>query len=185
MKRIKFYMFVFLLMAGFTASAQMGMQMNKKGMQGQMMQSMMDGQECPHCGRSMGDMMPMGHFTMMINHMPMMHEQLSLKQDQTEQLINLQTEFKKQQIDYKADLMKKRMKLEQLLENDASASDLRNQMQECSQTRIDMHIAAYETLKEMKNVLSQDQLKQLQDMMGHQQDMPQRRGQMRGNMMDH
>ena len=184
MKRIKIYMFVLLLAAGFTASAQMGRQMNRKGMGQMMMQGMMGDQQCPHCGQMMGNAMPMQHYTMMINHLPMMQEQLSLNQQQTNQLIDLQTEFKKQQVDYKAELMKKRMQLQKLLQNDAEAGEIQSQMQECADTRISMNVAAYETVKEMKSVLNQDQMNQMKEMMEQQQDMPQRRGGMRGNMMN-
>ncbi len=176
MKKILIIATAFLFMAGFTANAQMeqnnmqnqhqGMMMQNNGMMQQGMQhGMMGNGMCPMCGQMMGQNMPMQKYGMMINRLPNMQEQLSLNNDQVEQLIDLQTEFKKQQIDYQAELQKKQMKLKSLLADDASADQVKNQMEACSETKINMKVAAYETADKMNAVLNTDQKEQLKNMM--------------------
>lgn len=163
-----------LFLTGVTASAQMmgqnnqnrqqGMMMQNSGMmQHGMMQGMMGNGMCPMCGQAMGQNMPMQKYGMMINHLPNMQQQLSLDDNQVEQLIDLQTEFKKQQIEYKAELQKKQMKLKSLLADNASADQVKNQMENCSETKINMKVAAYETLGEMQAVLTAEQQEKLQN----------------------
>ena len=190
MKNLLIITISLLFLAGYSANAQMGQQkQQKKGMmmqKGAMMHGMMGQQNCPHCGQMMNQDMPMKKYMMMVNHLPMMQEQLSLEQNQTEQLIDLQTEFKKQQIDYQAELMKKKMQLKNLLNEDASADEVKSRMQECSQTKINMKIAAYETAREMKAVLNKDQMEKLENNMMMHGGMQGQRGMMqnrRGGMM--
>lgn len=164
---------IFLFISGYTATAQMmGQDDNQNPQQGMMMQrgGMMKGMMgmCPMCGQMMNRNMPMQKYGMMVNHLPSMQQKLSLKDDQVENLIDLQTDFKKQQIDYQAELQKNQMKLKNLLENDASAEQVRNQMNACSETKINMKIAAYETAGEMKNVLTAEQKEKLQNSMMNQ-----------------
>jgi hypothetical protein len=85
----------------------------------------------------------------------------------------IREKVKKQQIDYKADLTKKRMNLQNMMMNEASADDIKTQLQECSNTKIDMKVAAYETANKMKSVLSVEQKDKLQNMMMQQGDMMQ------------
>lgn len=178
-------------MAGYTANAQMehehdnnqsqeqGMMMQKSGMmQGGMMQGMMGNGMCPMCGQMMGQNMPMKKYGMMVNRLPNMQQQLSLSDEQVENLLDLQTEFKKQQIDYKAELRKKQMKLKSLLADNASVSQVKNQMEACSETKINMKAAAYETAGKMKAVLNSDQKEQLKN------NMMQGGGMMQGGMMN-
>merc|ERR1711879_120239 len=139
-------------------------------MQGNMMKQgdmmgMMHGKECPRCGQMMNQNMPMQKYSMMVNHLPNMQQQLSLTDEQVNQLFDLQTEFKKQQLDYKSELRKKQMKLKNLLAENASASQVKNQMEACSETKIDMKTAAYETAGKMKAVLTSEQKEQLKDTM--------------------
>ncbi|MDF1573418.1 MAG: hypothetical protein P1P82_17545 [Bacteroidales bacterium] len=178
MKKIVIIVTALLFSTGYTASAQtghehdnnqsqqQGMMMQKSDMmQGGMMQGMMGNGMCPMCGQMMSQNMPMKKYGMMVNHLPNMQEQLSLSDQQVETLIDLQTEFKKQQIDYKAELRKKQMKLKGLLAENASASQVKNQMQACSETKINMKVAAYETAGKMKAVLNSDQKEQLKNNM--------------------
>lgn len=162
-----------LFMAGYTVNAQtghdhndkkdqdqkQGMMMQKSGMMqsGGMMQGMMKNDTCPMCGQMMNQDMPMQKYGMMVNKLPTMQQQLSLTDEQVEQLYDLQAGFKKQQIDLQSELRKKQMKLKSLLADNASASQVKSQMEECSETRINMGIAAYETASKMKAVLTNDQ----------------------------
>lgn len=182
---------VMFFLTGFTANAQMhqgksqksgqkqGMMMQSKGMmEGGMMKSIM----CPMHKGMMGQQMPMKKCMMAVNMLPNMQSQLALSKDQTEQLIDMQTSFKKQQIDYKADLTKKRMKLQNMLKNEANADEVRSQMKACSETNINMKVAAYETASKMKSVLTDEQKEQLKNMMMQQDNMRQDRMQnMKGN----
>ena len=132
-------------------------------MRGHMM-GMMRGMNCPMCGNMMDKEMPLVKHFMMVNMLPNLEDSLALSREQVEKLIDLRTEFKKQQVDHMANLTKNRMKLDDLLENNASSMDLREQMEHCADIRTDMKISAYETANMMKQELSQDQKSRLQDM---------------------
>ncbi len=198
MKKLVIIVTALLFSIGYTASAQMmgqnnmqnqqqGMMMQNSGMmQGGMMQGMMGNGMCPMCGQMMNQNMPMKKYGMMVNRLPNMQEQLSLSDDQVGTLLDLQTDFKKQHIDYQADLRKKQMKLKSLLADNASASQVKNQMGLCSETKINMKLAAYETAGKMKAVLNSDQKELLKDSMMQGGMMNQGQGGMmpnRGGMM--
>ncbi|MFP4367115.1 MAG: hypothetical protein ACLFQA_08480 [Bacteroidales bacterium] len=53
------------------------------------------------------------------------------------------------------DLTKKRMNLQNMMMNDATAGDIKTQLQECSSTIINMKVMAYETANDMKSVLTE------------------------------
>ena len=134
--------------------------MQKKGM----MQGMMQDGTCPMCGMMMQQQMPMKKYMMLVNKLPSMQEQLSLTDDQVNQIIDLQTAFKKQQIDHRATLTKKQMKMQKLLDNNAPAADIKKQMQQCAESKIDIKVAAYETAGKMKALLTAEQKDNLQNM---------------------
>lgn len=164
MKRVVLVLTVVFFLAGTAANAQMHQSKSKKS--GQQQGMMMGNKMCPMHEKMMGSQqMPMQKYRMKIRMLPNMQEKLSLSTEQVEQLIDMQSTFKKQQIDYKADLNKKKMKLHDLLKDDASASDLKNQMQAMASTKIDMKVAAYETANEMKSVLTDEQKEKMKNMM--------------------
>lgn len=172
MKRLTLILTSLMLLAGLTANAQMGhgKDMDKPMMkQGMMHKGMM----CPMHKKMMDKQMPMKKYMMMVNMLPEMNEKLDLSQEQTEKLIDMQAGFKKQQIDYKADLAKKKMKLQNMLMNEASADEVRNHMEECSTIKINMKVAAYETANKMKAVLTSEQQEMMKDMMMPKQGMMQ------------
>lgn len=173
---------VFFL-TGFAANAQkhqgktqksgkeQSMMMQGKGM---MHKKMKGGMMCSMHQDMMGDkQMPMKKYMKMVHMLPNMQKKLSLSQDQVEKLIDMRASFKKQQVDYKADLVKKRMNLRNMMMNDASADDVESQMQACSATKINMKVAAYQTANKMKSVLSDEQKNKLQNMMKQQGGMGQ------------
>lgn len=187
MKKLVIIATALLFSIGFTANAQMmgqnnsqncnqqqGMMMQNSGM----MQEMMGNGMCPMCGKMMEQNMPMQKYMMLVNKLPNMDEDLSLTQAQTEKLIDLQTDFKKQQIDKMAELKKNRLKLQPLLDEAASSDKIRTQMQACSELKIDMKLAAYETAKKMKAELTDKQKTTLKDIMNNQA------GMMQGGMMN-
>ena len=173
MKKLVIIVTALLFSIGYTANAQTGHkkdnnQGKEQGMmmqKGGMMQGMMENGMCPMCGQMMDQDMPMRKYGMMVNHMPQMQEQLSLSDEQVERLLDFQAEFKKQQIDYQSELRKKQMKLKGLLADNASASQVKDQMESCSETKINMQMAAYETAGKMKDVLNNDQKEQMKNMM--------------------
>lgn len=181
MKKLMIIASALLFMAGHTVNAQTGhdhndkkdqgqksgMMMQKSGMMqsGGMMQGMMENDTCPMCGQMMNQDMPMQKYGMMVNKLPTMQEQLSLTDEQLEQLYDLQAGFKKQQIDLQTELRKKQMKLKSLLADKASASEVKSQMEECAETRINKGIAAYETAGKMKAVLTNDQKERMKKRM--------------------
>lgn len=166
MKKLAVVVTAILFLAGFTANAQMhhgksqkqgqkqGMMMQKSEMmQGSMMQGMM------------GQQMPMKKYMMTVNMLPRMQSKLSLTQEQTEKLIDLQTAFKKKQVEFKGDMAKKRMELKNLLDQNASGNKVRSQIEQCTNIHVNMMVAAYETANKMKSVLSDTQKEQLKNMM--------------------
>ena len=201
MKKLVIIATALLFMAGYTASAQtghdhdnkqdqkQGMMMQKNGMMqgGGMMQGMMNKGMCPMCGQMMSQNMPMKKYGMMVNRLPNMQQQLSLTDDQVNQLYDLQADFKKQQIDFQSELRKKQMKLKSLLDEMAPANQVEKQMKDCADTKISMKVAAYETAGKMKAVLNSDQKEQLKNMMMQQGGMMQGQGGMmnqgQGRMM--
>jgi len=144
-------------------------------MQGGMMQNMMrDGM--------MNQNMPMQKYMMMIKKLPMMGQALSLTESQTKQLAEMKTDFMKKKIDYRASIDKKKIDLENLLDSDASSSEIKNVMQEIANTKIDLNIHAYETSKKMKGVLNDQQKQILRNMWMNQGMMGS--GMMQGGVMD-
>ncbi len=185
MKKIAFIAAAVFFLACLTANAQMihgdasqsgqqypmmhggmmqpGMMMHGGG-GGMMHGGMMTGRMCPMQQGMMGTM-PMKKYMMQVHMLPNMQAQLSLTSQQTEELIDLQTGFKKQQLDYKADLARQRVRMQSLLAGNPAADEIKSQLQACAEIKINMHMAAYETAKKMKSVLTGDQAEMLENMM--------------------
>ena len=181
MKKATLIATTFLLVAGLTVNGQTehehGQQSKEQQsttmqqgdmMQGGMMQGMMQDGVCPMCGQMMQQDMPMKKYMMMVNRLPRMQQQLSLSQEQTEKLIDLQTGFQKEQARHQTSMASNNEKLQTLLDNMASAAEIKMQMQQCANSRIDMGIAAYETAGKMKAVLTADQKEKMKNMMMQQ-----------------
>lgn len=196
MKKIALIAAGVFFLACLTASAQTGQQEDmqsgqqqqsmmqqgmKKGgmMQGGMMQGGMG--SMPH---GMMGSMPMQVSMIMVNMLPEMDEQLSLTEEQTDQLIDMRSEFKKQQVDHQADMTKQKNKLQRMIDEDAPADEVRKQMKACSDIMINMHSAAYETEQEMNAVLTDEQQEELEVIMEEHDEMMQRgKSKSRGGMM--
>ena len=191
MKKITFFTAAVFFLACLTANAQMGhgdaWQSGQQYpmMHGGMMQpgmmmhggggGMMTGRMCP-MQQGMTGAMPMKKYMMQVHMLPGMQAQLSLTPQQTEELIDLQTNFKKQQLDYKADLARQRVRMQSLLAGNPAADEVKSHLQACAEIKINMHMAAYETAKKMKSVLTGDQAEMLENMMTHPGYMMQQRG---------
>lgn len=114
---------------------------------------------------------PMKKYKMMVHMLPRMQAQLSLSQEQTGELIDLQANFQKKQVDYKAQLAKKKMKVQGLLDKEAAADEVKDQLKACADIKVEMHAAAYETALEMKGVLDDAQIKKMEDFVMQHGDM--------------
>ena len=181
MKTVTLIVTTFMLVAGLTVNGQTehehGQQSKEQQSttmqqgdmkQGGMMQGMMQDGVCPMCGQMMQQDMPMKKYMMMVNRLPRMQQQLSLSQEQTEKLIDLQAGFQKEQARHQTSMASNNEKLQTLLDNMASAAEIKMQMQQCANSRIDMGIAAYETAGKMKAVLTADQKEKMKNMMMQQ-----------------
>lgn len=102
----------------------------------------------------------------LIDWLPNLQQQLSLDNNQEEKLLSLQTDFKKQQIDFQAKLRKEQLKLNRLIEETAPANQVKKQLEAIAETRIDLRTSAYETAGKMKALLTNDQIEKFQTNIG-------------------
>lgn len=86
-----------------------------------------------------------------------MQDKLSLSAEQTKELIDMKAEFEKQQVDMKSEMAEKQKQLKELLKNEASPSEVEAQLQKCAESRVKMHVAAYQTAMNMRKVLNEEQ----------------------------
>lgn len=156
--------------------------MMQRGMMGNMMQGGMMGGMQGMC--MMNQNMPIKKYMMMINKLPNMGQALSLTDEQTKQLMSMQTDFMKKKIDYQAAIDKKKIDMKNILDNDASSSEVRSAMQEIANIKIDMHVNAYETANKMKHVLNTQQKQTLKNWMMNSGGMMQGSGMQQGGVMD-
>ncbi len=167
------------MMQGNRPMMQRGMGMMQGGM------GMMRGGICPMYGQ-MGQQSPMRKYMMMVTHLPQMQQQLSLSQEQTEKLIDLQADFQKKLSRHQTAMSQNQQELKSLLDEMAPADQVKQQLQKCANARIEMSMAAYETGRQMKAILTADQKEQLKNMMMQQDGMMQQGGgmmQQGGGMM--
>lgn len=180
MKKLTLIATTVFFLACISANAQMhqGDDAQSGQKQGMMPPCMMKGGMGPmHQGMMQQGMMmakPMKKYKMMVHTLPRMQAELSLSQDQTGELIDLQANFKKKQVDYKAQWAKKKMEVQGLLDKEAAADEVKNQLQACADIKVEMHTAAYETALEMKAVLDDAQIKEMEDIMMQHGDMNRR-----------
>ncbi len=152
--------------------------MGQSMMGGSMMgRSMMDGERMGMMDQRMmgmmgmmGNQMPMHPYMAMVNMLPSMQQKLSLTDDQVSRLIDLQSSFRKEAAGYEAGMQKGMLKLRSLVKNGGSSAEVKKQLESCSESRISLQVAAYDTFTQMKSVLDASQSKQLEGMMEHRQD---------------
>jgi len=145
--------------------------MNQYGMRPGMMMDgsymgnqMMMGGMMNHMYNMMGNnsqQMPMQKYQMLVNDLPSMQQQLNLTSDQANQLIDMRSDYLKKKIDWQASLQKERMKLNELLESNASANAVQQQIEACTSIKTTMKVEAYKTGMAMKKILNSDQLEKL------------------------
>lgn len=160
----------------------MGYGMMDRGMRPGSMCSMcgMMGRSGMHKGMMGRGMMGnrMSHFMKVIYHLPGMETRLEFTQDQTSRLKELQSEFLKNKADWKAEIEKKHIDLDNQLENEADSSQIRKTLEAISKVKIDKKVSGYETALQMISVLQPEQKKMLKNLCSSQQTDP--RGMMMG-----
>lgn len=119
-----------------------------------------------HGGMMRGGMMGHGRmgcemhrFMKVIYHLPVLKEQLELSQDQSSSLKKLQTTFLKNKADWRAEMEKARIDLDNKLESEADARDIRSILESMAKVKVDMKVSGYETAQEMMAVLKPEQKK--------------------------
>lgn len=149
---------------GMNGACNYGM-MNRRGMHGMMMGQM----NFHHRNMSMPG--PMKPYVMIIHSLPDMQKQLSLTSDQTDKLIQLQSDFLKRKIDNKADIKRDMMKLNTLLKGNASSDAVKKQLEACENSKIMIWTDAYDTAMKMKNVLNKTQQQKFDKMVSQCKNM--------------
>ncbi|MFO8001592.1 MAG: Spy/CpxP family protein refolding chaperone [Marinilabilia sp.] len=145
------------------------MQNKDRGMEGMNEGMMSEGRMGGQGGMMMQNMMmqnmPMRKHMMMIKMLPNMQDKLSLTNDQVNELIDMKASFEKEQADFKAEMSRKHMKLNDLLKDEAPAGEVESQLKQCADSRVEMHVAAYKTAQQMKEVLDEEQRKEVGKLM--------------------
>jgi len=99
-----------------------------------------------------------------INNLPDMAKTLNLTAKETDQLNTLQTDFSKNRVDWNADIQKQMIDLNQAVEKEAPASQVKKIVEGIANTRVEMMNGAYVTYTKMLGVLTPDQKKQFEDL---------------------
>ncbi len=107
---------------------------------------------------------PLKKSMMIINKLPGMSKVVSLTKAQKRQLMEKKIDFLKRKIDYKAAIAKEELDLENLFQNNAPSSKIRNVMQRIAKNKIDLSISGYDTAIAMKNLLNAKQKQTLKNM---------------------
>ncbi len=118
--------------------------------------NMMNGMSLYH-GNMMMTQMPMMPYFMIVNTLPGMQDQLSLTNEQSDKLIQLQSDFLKREIDAKADFNRNVRKLKSLLKEKTSSDVVKKQLELCESSGILIQSDVYDTAMKMRGVLNKDQ----------------------------
>jgi Spy/CpxP family protein refolding chaperone len=100
-----------------------------------------------------------------VDRLPGMQDELSLTQEQSGQIIDMQMDFLKQKIDMDAALNKGQINLRQLLKTGATADAIADELAKCNEMSTKIAISAYETALKMETVLNATQKQQLNDLL--------------------
>ena len=121
------------------------------------------GMRRPNEENSMAPVRQLMPYIMLVKKLPAMQQELALTDDQVSKLADLQATFEKQKADIKSDLIKKELKLKNLLKSNASPEEINKQLTACAASRINLAVAAYDTAGKMKSVLNDSQKKKLEE----------------------
>jgi len=183
MRRLSAIITSVILLTGMTASAQMNQGRNQSMQrdssrfphmthmrgghmmgQGRMMHSGMMSMKRSHMQgmHQKGMMHGMMHMRM-VKRLPMMQDELNLESDQEKRLIDMKADFMKKHVDLRQNLREQREEIHNMVMDDASTQDYRDQLMNFYHIRIDMQAAAYDSYKKMKNVLTDQQRQKLEE----------------------
>ncbi|HKL48623.1 MAG TPA: hypothetical protein VJ882_03115 [Desulfuromonadales bacterium] len=150
-----------------------GMMMQHKGS----CMEMMGGQMCPMCGMKMGGGgMGMMHGSMhgemrgmMMGGMAPsfylgMQDKLGLEKDQVQQLRDIRRDFRKNSIRQSAELKIGKLEMEELFQGDWTVEKAEEQLQKVQQLRTDLIVKYLKARKKAEQVLTSEQLQQVQEM---------------------
>ncbi len=104
--------------------------------------------------------MPMMPYYMIVNSLPGMQNQLSLTNDESNKLIQLQSNFLKREVDYRADLDRNLQKLSNMTKNDSSPDAIKKQLELCESSRVMIQSDVYDTAMKMRDLLNTSQRQQ-------------------------
>ena len=152
-----------------------GMMMNRRYMgYGMMnmrnMNGMMNGMYLYH-GNMMSSQMTVMPYFMIVNSLPGMQDQLSLTNEQSDKLIQLQSDFLKREIDYNADLSRNLQKLKTLLKERSSSDNIKKQLEACESSKVLIQSDVYDTALKMRSVLNKDQQQQFDNLVSQYMSM--------------
>ena len=133
-------------------------------MQGGMMGGMMKGMGMMQGGMGMSD--PLHRYIRVLHHLPALSARLNLTESQQAQFKQIRADFLKKQADWKASLEKTKIDLNLLLDQNASAKEIKKLLEKFYQTQIEMQITAYRTVRQLKGLLNPDQQKQWASLTG-------------------
>ncbi|MCX6826387.1 MAG: hypothetical protein NTV06_03835 [candidate division Zixibacteria bacterium] len=94
-----------------------------------------------------------------------MADEIGLDANQKTRISKLQDDFAMAQIDRKAELEKAELKLHQLMRNDATDKDVMATMDRVGQLKTEMQKMRFQHMRQIKAILTADQLKKLKEMM--------------------
>ncbi len=167
MKTLMIYLTGILFLTGSYAHGQhrgMSQRGSMHHMKGQGMMQGQKGSVCPMHKQMMHRNMPMKKYMMIVQCLPNMAAQLDLNDNQVEKIVNIQVAYQKERLDSKAQLTKQRIKMKNLLDQNADAEEIKKHLEACSKIKIDLKLAAYEAANKMLNVLSDQQKEDFEEM---------------------
>jgi Spy/CpxP family protein refolding chaperone len=97
--------------------------------------------------------------------LPQMQNRLELTAEQSNKLIDMRASYLKQQIDLQAELSKKELTLENLIEENAPVDKVKTNLETYAQTQTKLELAAYQSGSEMRKILTDSQQKKFDELM--------------------
>lgn len=132
-------------------------------MQGGMMQGgmMKGGMMGMMHGQSMGHMdSPMMSAVMpVLHHLPDMQTKLGLSDDQLNRIKSIRADFKKKQIDRKAEIEKTNIDLKAQVDKNADTKDVSRTLEKISKLQTQIQVESYATAQKLLSILNADQRK--------------------------
>ncbi len=111
-------------------------------------------------GKMMGMHGPMMGAFHTIHHLPDLQKKLNLNDNQVQKLKSIRAEFLKSKIDREADIKKKKVDLNMLIDKNASPAQVRKVLKGIFDAKLALQVSAYETSQKMLGVLTLEQREQ-------------------------